>query len=485
MLLTADTPSRGQYTTLRASLPERIHLLGACGAGMQSLARLLIERGHRVTGSDAKPQAVASTVRRGLRITKDDDVGALPKDAQLIVASDAVPHEAPQLEAARHLGIPKRSYAETLGVLMRERVGIAVAGTHGKSSTAAMLAEILLAARLDPTVVVGATSLDGDPVARYGRGPHMIAEACEYRANFLNLSPSVAAVLNVEADHFDCYTSPEQLDAAFAAFMRRVPSHGQLVMNSRCSRTIRLAEGMGCEIITFGHSDSRNDADTADWQASEVELRSGYATMNLVHRGRSIGAVRLRVPGRHQVDNALAAAALAACVGVQAGAIVSGLQTFRGLRRRLEWLGEFGGVQFIDDYAHHPTEVAAALASVRSMFPRRRVWCVFQPHQASRTAHLLDDFAAALASANQLAIADIFRAREGAPSPNEITAADLARQTATHGVDILQVHATNDILKHVESAVRPGDVVVTLGAGDIGNLAHALIDRLRTHRAAG
>lgn len=343
-----------------------------------------------------------------------------------------------------------------------------------------MLAEILLAARLDPTVVVGATSLDGDPVARYGRGPHMIAEACEYRANFLNLSPSVAAVLNVEADHFDCYTSPEQLDSAFAAFMRRVPSHGQLVMNSRCSRTIRLAEGMGCEVITFGV-----DVDLADWQATDVELRSGYATMDLVHHGRSVGTVRLRVPGRHQVDNALAAAALAACVGVQAGAIVNGLRAFRGLRRRLEWLGEFGGIQLVDDYAHHPTEVAAALASVRAMFPRRRLWCVFQPHQASRTAHLLNDFAAALATVDKLAIADIFRAREGIAAVGEITAADLARQTATHGVDILQVHATNDILKHVESAVRPGDVVVTLGAGDIGNLAHALIDRLRTHRAAG
>jgi UDP-N-acetylmuramate--alanine ligase len=342
-----------------------------------------------------------------------------------------------------------------------------------------MVAAILDAARFDATVVVGASGLDGTPVARDGRGQHFLTEACEFRSNFLHLAPQHAAVLNVEPDHFDCFSTDDKLDRAFGQFMCRVPSHGQLIVNGHCARTMRLACGLACPVITFGPS----AAD--DWRAAGIRLRSGCADFELVHVRRSLGRVCLQVPGHHQIDNALAAAALASSAGADDGAIVKGLEAFRGLKRRLQELGEFAGVQIIDDYAHHPTEVAVVLSTVRQMFRGRRLWCVFQPHQASRLTRLFEGFATSLSGVDKLAVADVFRAREGDCTPGEPAARDLARAVASTGTDVLQVHALNDILEQVHAALRPGDVVLTLGAGDVGTVAHALIDRLRAHCAAG
>ncbi len=454
------------------------HLVGALGSGMRSLADVLLGQGWRVTGSDRGAADEPVCARPGFVVRRGHAADNVPADSDLVVHSDAIPPENPELRRAVDLGIPTLSYFQMLGRLMADRRGIAIAGTHGKSTTSAMLAEILVHAGLDPTVCYGAAPLGQPSSGRPGRGHWMVAEACEYRANFLHLRPEHAAILNVEPDHFDCYRSWAELRAAFARFARSAPPHGTLVVNARSTAAIGAAAGVASRVETFGLSPD------ADWQARSHTSRRGLHAFEIVRRGRAVCEVSLRVPGRHNVENALAAAALAWAAGVGPEGIAAGLAQFRGIQRRLERLGTWGGVTLVDDYAHHPTEVAASLRTVRQMWPSRRTWCVFQPHQASRTARLLDELAVSLQNADVVLVADIYRAREPAPRPDEVTAAQLARRARDQGAAVPSWHAADEIVRHLESSLRPGDVLVTMGAGDIRKIADELVERFREDRAA-
>ncbi len=474
---------------------------------MQALARLLLAQGWRLSGSDTAATVPRWFASMGLVVHQSHAASNLPADCDLLVYSDAVPADNVERQAAQRRSLPQLSYAELLGQLMAEREGIAIAGTHGKSTTTALVACVLEAAGVDPTVVVGAAGLDGWPYAKAGNGPHFLAEACEYRANFLKLSPRVAAVLSVEPDHFDCYPTTSALEAAFSEFIERLPLDGTLITSADCSTARRLAARARCPVETFGLAAS------ADWQANNLQhvpsqnvgdLRllnepgqrsasqqnAGCYRFELSYRGRILGVAALRVPGRHQVANALAAAAVATAIGattaigISEAAIIEGLGRFSGLQRRLQMLGEAAGLTFLDDYAHHPTEIAATLATVREMYPTRRIWALFEPHQASRTTRLLAEFAQSLTAADFVAVADIYRARERGPVAGEATAEDLARETASLGVDVLPERRLTDILEALRAAARPGDIVVALGAGDIGNVVHGFVDRLRETDAA-
>jgi UDP-N-acetylmuramate--alanine ligase len=304
----------------------------------------------------------------------------------------------------------------------------------------------------------------------------MVVEACEYRANFLKLHARAAAILNLEADHFDYYRTADQLDAAFADFARRLPSDGLLVLGDGV-RARAAAEAAGCRVETLGVDGE------ADWSARRLEVEGGYYRWEIWHRARPVGAIRLGVPGEHNVRNALAAAALAVWAGATEEAILAGLNRFRGIRRRLECRGTWRGVTLVDDYAHHPTEVTAALGTVRQMYPGARLWCVFQPHQASRTAALLDELAASLENTDVALVAEIFRAREPAAELGEVTAADLARESRDRGVFVPAIHASAEITVYLHDQLRPGDVLVTLGAGDIGKLHDQLRSSWSDHES--
>lgn len=467
------------HAPLRRVIPWRAHLVGIAGAGMQSLARLLHQRGCRVTGSDAAVRGHDWLARAGVRVERGHAAGHLPRHVDTVIYSSAVDCDGPELFEARRRGIPQHCYAAMLGRLMQQAHGVAIAGTHGKSTTAAMTARVLEVAGLDPSAVVGACSLDGVPVARAGDGRHLVVEACEYRANFLHLTPQIAAILNIDDDHFDCFRSADELDAAFAQFARRMPAEGLLVTSGDCTRALRAAAKARCTVETFGTGiDNR-------WRAVNLRTLGGRAAFEVLCDGKPWGEVQLRVLGRHQALNALAAIALATAAGARREAIIAGLETFAGLRRRLELLGTHAGVTVVDDYAHHPTEITAALAAVREAFPQRPLCCIFQPHQFSRTAKLFHAFADSLTAVDRLAVADIYRAREPEPRPGDVSARELAVCIARRGTDVLQVHAPNDILEQVYAAAVPGDVIVTLGAGDLGKVAHGLVDRLRTHRSPG
>jgi UDP-N-acetylmuramate--alanine ligase len=395
---------------------HRAHLIGIAGSGMRALADVLTGWGWEISGSDSNLDDISKRANRP-KIFAGHDAEQISQDADIVVYSDAVPKDNPERRRAAELGIPTLSYFDMLGRLSAERHTVAVAGTHGKSTTTAMLAHILTEAGCDPTVFCGATPLGKHSGGRSGHNDLMLVEACEFRSNFLKLRPHDAAILNIEPDHFDCFDSLEKLEDAFRQFANLLPSDGWLLIKHPCDSARRATANAVCRLESFGWSAH------ADWSAKNVAVSEGRYRFALCHRNQQLCDMQLNIPGRHNVLNAVAASALAFQKGATPEQVEHGMQTFAGLHRRLEQLRPWRGVARVDDYAHHPTEVSAALGAVREIFPRRRVWCVFQPHQASRTARLMNELAASLQNADKVVVAEIFRAREGEFRPGEVTAA--------------------------------------------------------------
>ncbi len=446
------------------SLSRRAHLVGIAGNGMRALADVLVGWGWTVSGSDLDTSLAKHLIAAGASLFQGHAAEHLPPDAELVVYSDAVPPDNPELRLAVERGVEVLSYFQMLGRLGVGRNLSAIAGTHGKSTATAMTAHLLIQAGLDPTVVCGATPLGAASGGWAGSSNMMLVEACEYRANFLRLRPQKAVILGIEPDHFDCYGSLDELEAAFGRFAASVPADGLLLARHDCPSTRRTAAQAGCKVETFGLSPD------ADWSARELAEQQGRFHFELWRGGSRFCEVRLQAPGRHNVVNALAAAALACENGLSASRIAAGLGDFTGLHRRMELLGERRGVAVLDDYAHHPTEVRAALSAARMMFPGRRLWCVFQPHQASRTERLLDELAESMQNADKVLVADIFRAREGHALSGGVTSGDLARKAAAAGVEVLPGHTNREITVTLETQLSPGDVLITLGAGEMGGL---------------
>jgi UDP-N-acetylmuramate--alanine ligase len=448
----------------RRPKPQRAHLVGIAGSGMRALADVLLKSGCRLSGSDLNVSSLSHLKSAGVCLFQGHAAGQVPPDSDEVIASDAVPADNPELQAAWTRGIPISSYAEVLGRLRATHRTIGIAGTHGKSSTTAMLGHLLTLANLDPTVVCGATPLEATSGGRAGKSGLFVVEACEYRENFRHLRPFHAAILGIEPDHFDCYDSLAQIEGAFGRFAGSIAADGLVLIRHDCPSTQRVAAAAQCPKQSFGLS-----AD-ADWSAHVLTERRGCYDFQVRRFGRPFCEVRLQVPGLHNVLNALAAAALATASGVAAEQIASGLASFAGLHRRMEVCGTWRGAAIIDDYAHHPTEVRAALVTARQMYPGLRLWCLVQPHQASRTERLLAELAASLQNADKVLIAEIFRAREGAPRPGEVTAADLARETACLGVEVLLGHTAREIIATLKTQLSSGDVLITLGASDMTSL---------------
>ncbi len=443
---------------------------------MRSLAALLAQAGWQLTGSDA---GGGTPLSRDVPIDRGHVPSRIHPGLDLVIFSAAIPdHDAGRCQAAR-LGIPTRSYPEVLGELMRARRGAAVAGTHGKSTTTAMLADALTVAGSNPGYVFGASRRDGRPGGRWGNGPWMIAEACEYRAHFCHLQPELAVLLGIEADHFDCYRSWNDLEHAFRRFVQGLPHGGCLFYHAQCATSGRLARERR------GMSESFGLTPAAQWQAAITGMDRGCYRFTVRHRGATLGDVRLAVPARHNVLNALAAAAAACHAGVSWPDIRAALEAFSGLNRRLEIVADSPQLAIVDDFAHLPAEIAAGLVAVRQCYPGRRLWCVFQPHQVSRTAHLLDELAASLQNADNVIVADIFRAREQAVKAGEVAAADLAARVAAMGAQVVRVQGDWEIPARLLEGLQVGDVLVTMGAGNIGKIAHGIAQQVRKNHTPG
>jgi UDP-N-acetylmuramate--alanine ligase len=392
------------------------------------------------------------------------------------VASAAIPEQHPELIEARRRGIPVVKYAQLLGALMAQQHGIAVSGTHGKSTTTAWLAFVLRKAGLDPSFVVGAETEQLGGGSGVGSGQHFLAEACEYDRSFLHLRPQAAAILNIEEDHLDCYENLAAIVEAFRQFAGLVPPQGLLVINGQDSSCQAIAADLSIDVETFGY-DARDT-----WRAADPSLRDGYYEFTTLQRGKTLGRTRLGIPGEHNVANALAVVALASHVGVGWDAISEGLREFRGARRRLQLQGEVGGTTVVDDYAHHPTEIRATLRAARERFEPRRVWCIFQPHQHSRTRFLLHDFALSFELADFVVVPRIYFVRDSERERQAVRAADLVEQIQAAGGHAVHIPEFEEILDTVLSELEPGDLVITMGAGDIWKVADELVRRLRGDR---
>ena len=447
---------------------------------MRALAELLRDWGWRITGSDASPSdgQRAALARRGIDVHDGHRAEYLPARSDLLIHSAAVPADNPERTAARRRGLEEVSYPAMIGRLMSSRTGIAIAGTHGKSTVTALLGWILKTAGRDPSLLCGAELCGIDSAGWGGRDRLLIAESCEYRRHFLQLRPQFAAVLDIEPDHFDCFQNEADAASAYAQFVRSIPTNGLLVCRGACSRILTGRAEAAARIVTF-------DTDRpADWTARRIESRGSQTRFHLDYLGQPWDECTLPIPGRHNVRNALAASALAVELGVDRDAVTHGLSTFPGLRRRFEFLGAWRGADLIDDYAHHPTAITAVLRTARSLFRDRRVWAVFQPHQVSRTRALFRAFSTSLALADEVLISPVYAAREQV----EREPVDLARSLA-HSVRMTNgrgrfVSSLDHVVSTLETDARPGDVVVIMGAGDIEQVRDELCRRIQRNHAS-
>lgn len=452
-------------TTDNCWQPERrYHFVAIGGIGMSALARILLARGVRVSGSDKNDSPMLAKLRElGAEVFAGHAAEHI-HDGDLVVLSDAIKPDNPEWRRALELGLPIIRRADLLGYLTNSARGVAVAGTHGKTTTSGMLACIFLAANLDPTCVLGGVLAPMGGNARAG-GDLTLVEACEAYNSFLELRPEAAIVTNIEVDHLDFHGIPEHLFDSFRQFLRQV--RGYAVLNGD-DPLLREMAGLPPRATTYG-AKAGNDYRFTD-------VRMGAETVfTLMHGDETVGEIVLRVPGMHNVSNATGAAALALEWGVPFDAVARGLAAFPGMGRRFEIIGQCGPATVVDDYAHHPTEIRATLAAARKRFPGR-VIAIFQPHLFSRTRDLLDDFAAALAAADLALIAPIYPARE-APIPGITHELLVARIPGGRAVALPALDDAVYAIATLTPPLAPGDVILTIGAGDVDRVARALVQR--------
>lgn len=443
-----------------------VYLIGIGGISMSALALILAEKGFEVRGYDRTESAVLDQLRHaGAKIWLTDDENAF-KGVELVCYTAAVGPEHPQMKLAAACGARIISRAELLGCLASSYPqSVAIAGTHGKSTTTGMLSHLLLASPgYDPTVAVGAVLPELGAAYRIGRDDNFLFEACEYKDSFLSFFPKVAVVLNVELDHTDYFHSLDQMIGSFSRFFGNAGKDGYGIYNLDCENCRRAAKGIEGTPVTFSAKGDEN----ADYTAQNIDLSGGFARFDVFYRGEFLLHTALGVPGLHNVSNALAAVAAATLCGLTPEEIASGLQTYRGVSRRFEYLCEWNGARLYDDYAHHPEEIRATLAAARAM-TEGRVICVFQPHNYSRLRDLFEDFCTAFSDADVLVLTKLYAAREAAG--DEVSAALLAERTGAVYLDDKE-----RIPAYLEQILLPGDTVLLVGAGDIG----AITERFRS-----
>jgi UDP-N-acetylmuramate--alanine ligase len=449
------------------------HLVGIGGAGMSGLAHLLLARGVRVSGSDLKDSPPVARLRAdGAEVREGHDASALGTP-DVVITSTAIPPSNVEAAAARRRGIPVLARAQVLAALMAEGRGVAVSGTHGKTSTTSMLAVILERAGLDPTYLVGGDLNESGSNARSGSGDLFVAEADESDGSFLLLEPEIAVVTNVEDDHLDFFPTREDIEAAFTSFCRRA---GVVVACADDEGARRVVEASGVPVVWYGYAAEA----TIRLEDADVSARGSRAVIRTMPPGLQpwTGVLSLPVPGRQYLANAAGAVAAAIRLGVPADAATSALASFGGVRRRWERRGEAGGAEFIDDYAHHPTEIEATLAAARTD-AGRRVVAVFQPHRYSRTAALWRELGESLTAADVVVITDVYGAGEG-PVPG-VTGKLLVDSVAeaAPGKRAVYLPRRADVAPFLAGEIRSGDLVLTLGAGDITMVGEETMKLLR------
>jgi UDP-N-acetylmuramate--alanine ligase len=454
----------------------RIHLIGIGGTGLSAIARVLLEMGHTVSGSDLAESSFTRDLQSaGVTI----HIGHSPKNvvgADLVVRSSAIPDDNPEVAAARAARIPVVKRADFLGSLMDGKTGITIAGTHGKTTTTAMLAWLLTALEQEPTFIVGGVLANLGVNARAGKGDAFIIEADEYDRMFLGLKPTIEVVTNIEYDHPDCYPTLADLQAAFMEFVQHLPINGKLIACAEDPGAYALltkAEKIGKTVLAYGLEPTTSDGRELETYTSllTVNEKGGFTfSANVIGKP---AIVELQVPGKHNILNALAALTVTQLLGLSLADAARALGQFTGTGRRFEVRGEANGVVVIDDYAHHPTEIQATLAAARYRYPRCPIWVVWQPHTYSRTQMLLEDFANSFGDADEVIVTEVYPAREPKQDFSSKKVVEAMPRPAHFIASLPEV--SNYLITHL----RPGDVLLVLSAGDADQVSTDVLARLR------
>ena len=457
----------------------RIHLIGIGGTGLSAIARVLPEMGHTVSGSDrAESPFTRDLQSAGVTI----HIGHRPENvtgADLVVRSSAIPDNNPEVAAARAARIPVLKRADFLSSLMEGKTGIAIAGTHGKTTTTSMIAWMLTALNQDPTFIAGGVLANLGVNARVGKGSTFVIEADEYDRMFLGLKPTIEVDTNIEHDHPDCYPTPEDFQAAFMEFVHHLPTTGTLIACAEDPGAYALlakAEKMGKAVLAYGLKPTASDGRGMETYTSVLSVNGkGGFTFSACVLGNS-ATVELQVPGKHNILNALAALTVAQLLGLPLADAAQALGQFAGTGRRFEVRGEANGIVVIDDYAHHPTEIRVTLAAARTRYPGRRIWAVWQPHTYSRTQMLFDDFANSFGDADEVIVTEIYAAREPKQDFSSKKVVDAMHRPAHFIAGLSKV--SNYLISHL----RPGDVLLVLSAGDADQVSTAVLAHLKEVR---
>lgn len=440
---------------------KKVHFIGIGGSSMSGLAEILLSLGYTVSGSDIKASKATQKLENlGALISighKSENI----TDQDLIVYTVAVKEENPEMVRARELDITVIDRAELLGLLMRQHAfGIAVSGTHGKTTTTSMITAIMMEAHLDPTAHIGGEldCIGGN--TRIGKSKFFVTEACEYYASFLKLYPFMAVVMNVEVDHVDYFKDIGHIKSTFDKFVSLVPQDGYIIGCADDENTLSVINSKPCNIVTFGIKNP-----DAQWSAKNITFNdSGYGIYDLYHNNEMIDTISLEVPGIHNVSNSLAAIAACSICGCSMTDIKSGLLKFGGSHKRFELKGLVDEIRVIDDYAHHPSEVAATLKAAKGT-KHNKIWCVFQPHTYSRTKAFINQFADAFDDADNIIVTDIYAARE--KDPGDIHSSILAQMINKRNNNAIYISDFHEIAAYLDKNVKPGDIILTMGAGDI------------------
>ena len=449
--------------------PVHVHFIGIGGISMSGLAEILLSRKFPVSGSDSHESALTDQLAaQGAVVHYPQMAENITDDIDVVVYTAAIHPDNPEFRAAQEKNLPMLTRAQLLGEIMRNyKEAINVSGTHGKTTTTSMITEILLEAHKDPTVSVGGMLKDIGGNIRVGGQEIFVVEACEYTNSFLSFFPTIEVILNVEADHLDFFKDIDDIRHSFKLFAEKLPEDGLLVINKDIKHSEYFTQALKCRVVTFGHEKD------ADYTANFISYdKFAHPSYTLFYKGEELAQVELGVTGEHNIYNSLAVVAVARSLDIPMETILRGLKRFTGTDRRFQKKGSVNGFTIIDDYAHHPQEIAATIEAAKK-YPHRKLWIVFQPHTYSRTAALLDDFAGALSQADEIVLADIYAARE--KNTIGISSDDLRKHMLEQNTNVYYIPKFEDIEDFLLQHVEEGDVLITMGAGDIYKVGDDLL----------
>jgi len=447
---------------------KKIHFVGIGGIGMSGIAELLFNQGFEISGSDLKETSITHNLsQKGISVHIGHDA-ELIKKADVVVKSSAVHNDNPEIASALKYRIPVIRRAEMLAEIMRMSYGIGVAGTHGKTTTTSMVGSILSSAALEPTVIVGGIVKNYGSNNLLGSGKYIVVEADEFDRSFLSLSPIIAGITNIEADHLDCYTDLEGVKNAFIEFANKVPFFGSIVVCLDDKGVQEIIPNLKKEIVSYGFSTQANI------RAIDIKMQDFQSSYRLIYRNQELGDINLQVPGEFNILNSLLAAGVGLQLEIDFKDIQKGLEKFGGVYRRFEYKGQKEGIQVYDDYAHHPTEIAVTLKGIKAN-TNKRIITVFQPHLYSRTQDFYEEFGRSFFQADILIITPIYPAREK-PIPG-VTGKLIADSARGHGhKNVIYVDKNEDIIKTIKEVIRSGDILITMGAGTIYKFGESFLN---------